>query len=136
MKKVEAIIRVSAFEAVHDALHRRGIEGLTVSEVLGSGHEPGHTASYRGSTYEVDSLARLRLEIVASDADAGPIANTIVRAARTGRVGDGLVSILEVGDAVRIRTGERGDAAVSHTVDSSEDGESSILPRTAVGARR
>jgi nitrogen regulatory protein P-II 1 len=128
MRKIEAIIRVSAFEEVRDALDRIGIEGLTLSEVHGFGHEPGHAASYRGTTYVVDSLSRLRLEIVAPDAQAGPIAHAIAKAARSGRVGDGLVTIQRVEEAVRIRTGERGVGAV--TSSNEVDGEASA-PRHA-----
>lgn len=113
MKKVDAIIRPSCLDAVQEALERRGIGGLTLTEVAGSGHEPGHTASYRGATYAVDSHPRIRVEIVVPDADAVPVAEAVARAARTGRPGDGLVSIVPVLEAVRIRTGEHGHAAVS-----------------------
>jgi nitrogen regulatory protein P-II 1 len=123
MKKVEAIIRPSRLEAVQEALERRGIGGLTVTEVAGAGHEPGHVATYRGTVYAVDTHARVLLEVVVSDADAAPIADTIARAARTGRVGDGLVTVVPIAEAVRIRTGERGVAAVSSTAGAPERDE-------------
>ena len=113
MKKIEAIIRTWTLETVQNALEAFGIDGLTVSEVAGSGREPAQTSSYRGVTYTPDLCTRLRIEIVAPDADAGRIVRAIVKTARTGRVGDGLVTIVPVKEAVRIRTGERGTAAVT-----------------------
>jgi len=113
MKKVEAIIRVSALDAVRDALDQRGINGLTITEVLGMGSEPGQTTQYRGVSYRIDSHHRLRLEVVLPAAEAGPVAHAIARAARTGRPGDGLVMILPVTTAVRIRTGEQGVGTVT-----------------------
>lgn len=113
MKKIEAIIRPSALQAVCTALARRGVEGLTVSEVAGVGHEPGHIDRYRGAFYRVDLHPRMRVEVVATDVQARPIAVTIIEAARTGRVGDGLVIITAVDEAIRIRTAERGIAAIT-----------------------
>jgi nitrogen regulatory protein PII len=113
MKKIEAIIRTWTLEAVHNALQAVGIDGLTVSEVVGFGREPAQTSSYRGTTYTPDWRTRLRIEIVAPDADVGPIVQAIVTVTSTRRVGDGLVTILPVTEAVRIRTGERGTAAVT-----------------------
>src|SRR5262245_21118517 len=113
MKKVEAIIRLSAFDAVREALEERGIRGVTVTEVLRFGDEPAGTSSYRGVTYRVDSHPRLRLEIVLPGVEARPVAHVIARAARTGHVGDGLVTIIPVAKAIRIRTGERGVDTVS-----------------------
>ena len=121
MKKVEAIFRPSMLEAVQKALERRGIGGLTVTEVAGAGHEPGRTTTYRGAVYAVDTHARVRVEVVVADADAVPIGDTIARAARTGRVGDGLVMIAPIVEAVRIRTGEHGVAAVASTAGGVEE---------------
>jgi nitrogen regulatory protein P-II 1 len=122
MKKVDAIIRPSQLDAVQQALERRGIDGLTLTEVAGSGHQPSIVASYRGAAFAIDSHARIRLEVVVPDFDAIPIADTIARAARTGRLGDGLVMIVPVAEAVRIRTGDRGVQAVATgPVDLNED---------------
>src|SRR5262249_43383229 len=113
MKKIEAIIRPSALEAVCTALSRRGIDGLSVSQVAGAGREAGQTAHYRGASYRVDLLPRLRVEVVTTDVQARPVAVTILEAARTGHVGDGLIIITSVEEAVRIRTAERGASAIS-----------------------
>ena len=121
MKKVDAVIRPSCLEAVQAALEERGVGGLTVTEVAGAGHEPGHAAAYRGAVYAIATHAKVRVEIVVPDADAVPIADTIARAARTGRVGDGLVTIVPVAEAVRIRTGEHGVAAVASPAEGLED---------------
>jgi nitrogen regulatory protein P-II 1 len=121
MKKIEAVIRASAFDKVHDALQLQGIEGLTVSEVMGSGHEPVGHASYRGVSYPFEGTPRLRLEIVVSDQQIGPIVHTITATARTGRVGDGLISVTPVEEVVRIRTGERGLPALGgHPAENRE----------------
>jgi nitrogen regulatory protein P-II 1 len=129
MKKIEAVIRASMFDKVHDALQHRGIEGLTVSESIGFGHESGGTASYRGVAYPVDGIPRLLLEIVVPDPQAAPVVHTIAAAARTGKVGDGLISVMPVEEVVRIRTGERDLAAL----DAAPAGEPEPI---AVGARR
>jgi nitrogen regulatory protein P-II 1 len=110
MKKIEAIVRAWFLEPLLTALTARGIEGLTVSEVVGFGDEPGRRASYRGTTRILDSHPRLRIEVVVPDGKAGPIARAIVRVARTG---DGLVTISPVKEAFRIRTRERGLAAIT-----------------------
>jgi nitrogen regulatory protein P-II 1 len=112
MKKVEAIIAPSKLDAVRDSLLSRGISGLSVSEVLGHGHEPGRVAYYRGSPYDIDFHPKLKVEIVVRDEDAIPTAYVVSDAARTGRVGDGKIMILAVEDAVRVRTGEHGLAAI------------------------
>ena len=117
MKKVEAIIAPSKLDAVRDSLLARGISGLSVSEVLGHGHEPGRVAYYRGSPYDIDFHPKLKLEIVVRDEDAIPTAYVISDAARTGRVGDGKIMILTVEDAVRVRTGEHGVAAIHDHVE-------------------
>jgi nitrogen regulatory protein P-II 1 len=113
MKKVEAIIVPSRMEAVRDSLLARGIGSLSVSEVAGHGHEPDRVAYYRGSPYDIDFHPKLKLEVVVRDEDAIPTAYVISDAARTGRVGDGKIMILAIEDAVRVRTGEHGLAAIS-----------------------
>jgi nitrogen regulatory protein PII len=112
MKKVEAIIAPPKLDAVRDALMARGFAGLSVSEVAGHGHEPDRVSYYRGAPYDIDFHPKLKLEIVVRDEDAIPTAYVISDAARTGRVGDGKIMILAVEDAVRVRTGEHGLAAI------------------------
>jgi nitrogen regulatory protein P-II 1 len=117
MKKVEAIITPSRLEAVRESLVARGIQALSLTEVHGAGHEPMVIGHYRGVRYDIGLHPKLKLEIVVRDEDAVPIAYTIVDAARSGKVGDGKVLIGHVEDAVRIRTGERGPAAVHDELD-------------------
>jgi nitrogen regulatory protein P-II 1 len=120
MKKVEAIIRPSQLDAVRTAIAKLGIEGMTITEVSGVGRERGHAMLYRGTLFLVDYLARVKVEIVVSDENASPVALAILDAARTGRNGDGRVWILPVDEAVRIRTGERGPAAVGRPAAQTE----------------
>lgn len=112
LRKVEAIVRPSRLSAVRAALDRRGIEGFTVSDVKGIGHDKGRTHVHRGTAYAVDFIGRVKVEVVVRDAEAMPIARAVAAAARTGRVGDGLVLVHPIVEAVRIRTGERGLRAV------------------------
>ena len=112
MKKVEAIIKPFKLEEVKDALGDVGIEGMTVSEVKGFGRQKGHTEIYRGSEYTVDFLPKVKLEIVASDDLAPKVVDEIVRASKTGKIGDGKVFVLPVEQAIRIRTGEQGEGAI------------------------
>jgi nitrogen regulatory protein P-II 1 len=112
MKKIEAIIKPFKLEEVKDALGEIGIEGMTVSEVKGFGRQKGHTEIYRGSEYTVDFLPKIKLEIVVSDAQTENAVTTIVKAAKTGKIGDGKVFVSNVEQAVRIRTDEKGEAAV------------------------
>jgi nitrogen regulatory protein P-II 1 len=112
MKKVEAIIKPFKLEDVKEALSKLGIQGLTVSEVKGFGRQKGHTELYRGAEYVVDFLPKVKLEVLIEDSKAGEVADAIITAARTGRIGDGKIFILPVDDAVRIRTGERGSQAI------------------------
>jgi len=112
MKKVEAIIPPHKLEAVRDSLLARGVEGLSVSEVRGTGHEPVQVGYYRGTPYDIDFHPKVKLETVVCDEDAVPTAYAIIDAARTGRVGDGKATIAAVEDVVRIRTGEHGRAAI------------------------
>ena len=112
MKKLEAIIKPFKLEEVKDALGEVGIEGMTVTEVKGFGRQKGHTEIYRGSEYTVDFLPKIKIELVVTDAQTDPAVATIVKAARTGKIGDGKVFVSAIEQAVRIRTEEKGEAAV------------------------
>ena len=112
MKKIEAIIKPFKLEEVKEALADIGVEGMTVTEVKGFGRQKGHTEIYRGSEYQVDFLPKVKIEIVVSDDVCDQAVQTIIRSAHTGKIGDGKVFVLPIGDAIRIRTGERGDRAV------------------------
>ncbi|MEK7781473.1 MAG: P-II family nitrogen regulator [Verrucomicrobiota bacterium] len=112
MKKIEAIIKPFKLEEVKDALGEIGIEGMTVTEVKGFGRQKGHTEIYRGSEYTVDFLPKIKLELVLTDKQVDAAVATIVKAAKTGKIGDGKVFVSSVETAVRIRTDEKGDAAV------------------------
>jgi len=113
MKKVEAIIKPFKLEDVKEALSEVGVEGMTVVEVKGFGRQKGHTEIYRGSEYTVDFLPKVKIEIVVEDARSETVVDAIVKAANTGKIGDGKVFVSEVLEAVRIRTGERGSDAIS-----------------------
>ena len=112
MKKIEAIIKPFKLEEVKEALAEMGVAGMTVSEVKGFGRQKGHTEIYRGSEYTVDFLPKIKLEIVLSDSLANSAVAAIVRAAKTGEIGDGKVFISSIENAVRIRTEETGEQAV------------------------
>src|SRR6476661_2785926 len=112
MKKIEAIIKPFKMEDVKEALTEIGIEGMTVSEVKGFGRQKGHTEIYRGSEYTVDFLPKVKMEIVVSDNEVDQAVATIVKAAKTGKIGDGKVFVSSIEEAVRIRTEEKGEAAV------------------------
>ena len=112
MKKVEAIIKPFKLEEVKDALADLGIEGMTVSEVKGFGRQKGHTEIYRGSEYTVDFLPKIKIESVLPDVLAAQAVQAIIKAAKTGKIGDGKVFVSAVEEAIRIRTDERGDSAV------------------------
>jgi nitrogen regulatory protein P-II 1 len=112
MKKIEAIIKPFKLEEVKDALSEVGIEGMTVSEVKGFGRQKGHTEIYRGSEYTVDFLPKVKIEIVLGDDVADSAVDAIVKAAKTGKIGDGKVFISNIEEAVRIRTEEKGEKAV------------------------
>ena len=112
MKKIEAIIKPFKLEEVKDALSDLGIEGMTVSEVKGFGRQKGHTEIYRGSEYTVDFLPKIKLEIVLADSVVESAVAAIIKAAKTGKIGDGKVFVSPVEDAIRIRTDETGDKAV------------------------
>ena len=112
MKKIEAIIKPFKLEDVKEALAGLGVEGMTVSEVKGFGRQKGHTEIYRGSEYTVDFLPKLKLEVVLADANVQAAVDAIVKAAKTGKIGDGKVFVSAIENAVRIRTGETGEQAV------------------------
>lgn len=112
MKKIEAIIKPFKMEDVKEALAEIGVEGMTVTEVKGFGRQKGHTEIYRGSEYTVDFLPKVKFEIVVADDRVDRAVEAIVKSAKTGKIGDGKVFVIPMSDAVRIRTEERGDAAV------------------------
>ena len=112
MKKIEAIIRHFKLEEVKDALNSIGIEGMTVSEVKGFGRQKGHKEQYRGAEYTVDFLPKVKLETVVAEDKAREVIDKILESARTGQIGDGKVFVTNLGDVVRIRTGESGESAV------------------------
>ena len=112
MKKIEAIIKPFKIDEVKDAIAEIGIEGMTVSEVKGFGRQKGHTEIYRGSEYKVDFLPKIKFEVVVPDSRADAVVAAIIKAAKTGKIGDGKVFIYTVDDAIRIRTEETGDKAV------------------------
>jgi nitrogen regulatory protein P-II 1 len=112
MKKIEAIIKPFKLEEVKDALGEAGIEGMTVSEVKGFGRQKGHTEIYRGSEYTVDFLPKIKIELVLPDDRVELAVKAIVGAAKTGKIGDGKIFVATVEDAIRIRTGEKGNSAV------------------------
>jgi nitrogen regulatory protein P-II 1 len=112
MNKIEAIIKPFKLDEVKDALAREGIQGMTVSEVKGFGRQKGHTELYRGAEYVVDFLPKIKIEVCVSDEKTARVVEIIEQAARTGRIGDGKIFVLPIGDIIRIRTGEHGEDAV------------------------
>jgi nitrogen regulatory protein P-II 1 len=112
MKKVEAIIKPFKLDEVREALSEVGVTGLTVTEVKGFGRQKGHTELYRGAEYVVDFLPKVKVEIVVADASVESVMEAIVKAARTGKIGDGKIFVTTVEQVVRIRTGETDEAAV------------------------
>lgn len=112
MKKLEIIIRPQAFAKVKDALSELGIHGMNYSEIRGFGRQHGHTEVYRGSTVRVDFLPKIKIEVVVHDDALDKVIDAVIKAARTGQVGDGKIFVSHVEDAIRIRTGERGNEAL------------------------
>ena len=112
MKKIEAIIKPFKLEEVKEALNEVGIEGMTVTEVKGFGRQKGHTEIYRGSEYTVDFLPKLKVELVTADDQVDAAVAAIIKAAKTGKIGDGKVFVSAIEQAIRIRTEEQGEAAV------------------------
>ncbi|MBI5917856.1 MAG: P-II family nitrogen regulator [Nitrosomonadales bacterium] len=112
MKKIEAIIKPFKLDEVREALSELGVSGLTVTEVKGFGRQKGHTELYRGAEYVVDFLPKIKIEVVVSDLMVDTAVEGIVKAARTGKIGDGKIFVSAVEQAIRIRTGESDDAAI------------------------
>ena len=112
MKKIEAIVKPFKLQDVKDALNELGIQGMTVTEVKGFGRQKGHTEIYRGSEYTVDFLPKVKIETILPDTQVKAAIEAIIKAAKTGKIGDGKVFVSTIDDAWRIRTDERGDAAV------------------------
>ena len=112
MKKVEAIIKPFKLDEVKDGLNEIGIQGMTVTEVKGFGRQKGHTELYRGAEYVIDFIPKIKIEIVTSDSLVQKVVSTIERVAKTGKIGDGKIFVYPIEEIVRIRTGERGEAAV------------------------
>jgi nitrogen regulatory protein P-II 1 len=112
MMKIEAIIQPSRFDSVKDALREMGIEGMTVTEVRGHGRQKGHTEVYRGREYTVDLLPKMKLEMVLPDGLVQRAVDTILKAAKTGKIGDGKIFLSRVDEAIRIRNEERGENAL------------------------
>ena len=112
MKKIEAIIKPHKLEEVKTALTQVGIQGMTVSEVRGFGRQKGHKEQYRGAEYTVDFVPKIKLEVIVADGGLAAAVEAITRAAKTGEIGDGKIFVYSLDSAVRIRTGEKGDAAV------------------------
>lgn len=112
MKKIEAVIKPFKLDEVREALSEIGVAGLTVSEVKGFGRQKGHTELYRGAEYVVDFLPKIKVEIVVADQTVEPAIEAIIKAARTGKIGDGKIFVMPVEQVVRIRTGESDEAAI------------------------
>jgi len=112
MKKIEAIIKPFKLDEVREALSELGIMGLTATEVKGFGRQKGHTELYRGAEYVVDFLPKVKLDIVVTDEMVDKVIESITKTAHTGKIGDGKIFVMNVEDAIRIRTGEKGDEAI------------------------
>ena len=112
MKKIEAVIKPFKLDEVREALSEIGISGLTVTEVKGFGRQKGHTELYRGAEYVVDFLPKIKIEIVVNEEQVDPAIDAIIKAARTGKIGDGKIFVMPVEQVVRIRTGETGKDAL------------------------
>ena len=112
MKKIESIIKPFKLEDVKEALSNLGIKGMNVTEVKGFGRQKGHTETYRGAEYVVDFLPKVKVEVVVDDDIAEAVIEKILESASTGKIGDGKIFVIHVEEAIRIRTGERGDVAL------------------------
>lgn len=112
MTKVEVVIQTAKLDAVKDALHEVGVEGMTVLEARGHGRQKGHTEFYRGREYTVDLIPKIKLEMVLPDDMVEKAVQAIITSARTGKIGDGKIFLTKIDDAIRIRNDERGDAAL------------------------
>ena len=112
MKKVEAVIRPNLLDEVRNALHEVNVTGMTISEVQGYGRQKGHTETYRGTEYQIEFIPKIKIEVVISEEIEDSVVEAIMKTARTGKFGDGKIFVLELDDAIRIRTGEHGEAAL------------------------
>src|SRR5512137_1956780 len=112
MKKIEAIIKPFKLDEVKDALNALGVSGMTVTEVKGFGRQKGHVELYRGAEYDISFVPKVKIELVVADSVADKVVQTIQEKAKTGKIGDGKIFILDVKDIIRIRTGEKGEAAI------------------------
>jgi len=112
MKKIEAIIRPFRIDDVREALADVGVKGMTLTEVKGYGRQKGHAELYRGSEYQIDFLPKIKIEVVVSDETVDKVVETIIKAAKTGEVGDGKIFVSDVEDVIRVRTGESGEDAL------------------------
>ena len=112
MKKIEAIIKPFKLDEVKNALNAIGIQGMTITDVKGFGRQKGHVEVYRGAEYEVNFLPKIKIEIVVPDSIIDKVISTIIEKAKTGNIGDGKIFLYSLEDVIRIRTGERGEAAV------------------------
>lgn len=112
MKQIETIIRHFKLEEVKDALTEIGVQGMTVTEVRGFGRQKGHKEQYRGAEYTIDFLPKVKIEIAVSDEQTQAVIETILRTARTGQIGDGKIFVSELGEVIRIRTGEKGEESL------------------------
>lgn len=112
MKKLEIVIRPERIDEVKDALARVGVRGLTVTEAIGAGNQKGRKHTYRGATYSIELLPKIRIEVVVDDADVDKVVDAVCEAAATGHVGDGKIFVSTVDEVIRVRTRERGAAAI------------------------
>ena len=112
MKKIEAVIKPFKLDEVKEALHEVGLQGITVVEAKGFGRQKGHTELYRGAEYVVDFLPKVKIEVICEDSIVERAVESIITSARTGRIGDGKIFISPIEEVIRIRTGERGEAAI------------------------
>lgn len=112
MKKIEAIIRPHLLDAVRSALQEVEVTGMTISEVQGYGRQRGHTETYRGTEYQIEFIPKIKVEVIVPDELEDSAIQAIIKTARTGKFGDGKIFVVPLGDVIRIRTGERGEAAL------------------------
>ncbi len=112
MVKIEAIVRPGVLEEIKDGLSKFGIHGMTVSQVMGCGLQKGRKEVYRGTEYSINLLPKVKIEIVLADKDADGVVDVIIKAARTGEIGDGKIFVTKIEDVIRIRTGEKGEGAI------------------------
>ncbi|HVF28242.1 MAG TPA: P-II family nitrogen regulator [Pyrinomonadaceae bacterium] len=112
MKKIEAIVRPHLLDAVKNSLQEIDVKGMTVSEVQGYGRQRGHTETYRGAEYQIDFIPKLKIEVIIPDDIEDMVVHAVMKAAQTGKFGDGKIFVTTIDDVIRIRTGERGEAAL------------------------